>query len=204
MRKKGRTAEEYVAFLEEMETFEEGDRAFFDSFSSAVDRALSAGDTDSLIRLQDLFSSTENRNIMARSSDLLKLRYILGAVENEHTLGFPLFTEGLSSCRELIDRYDYVNLLLRRIEFEITPFDTEALAYIRNQNISAYALSAILYNFVSRVGHREKVLLRVASDALEHGLLLNAFGCLGVIENPSPDSVALKTELTTVLQEGVS
>ncbi|MBR0164423.1 MAG: hypothetical protein IJQ12_07105 [Lachnospiraceae bacterium] len=201
---KGKTPEEYIALLEEMERNESRDLAFIDMVRQKTDEALSSSGTEALLAMESLFSEEPARTILARSAELLKLRYLITAVRNEQALGLPLLIRDIDSCDALLTRYDEINLMLRRIELDLAPLDEEALTYLREHRISPYCVSAVLYNMISSTGHREHVLLRIAEDAMDHGAFLDAYGFLNVIEQPSPDTVALKNELQDALTGGGS
>ena len=88
---------------------------------------------------------------------------------------------------------------LRDLELD-APEKEEALAFLRRTALSPLSAAAIIYNIVSLLGHREKLLLTLASDALDQGDASNAAGFLAAIQNPSPDTVQLREELDAVLR----
>ena len=106
---KGKTPEEYIALLEEMERNESRDLAFIDMVRQKTDEALSSSGTEALLAMESLFSEEPARTILARSAELLKLRYLITAVRNEQALGLPLLIRDIDSCDALLTRYDEIN-----------------------------------------------------------------------------------------------
>lgn len=184
-----------MTLLEKLEADEKRDEAFLRHITETVDRALATGDTDGFLALQNEFETQERLQIMSRFSELLQLRYLLNAVENERSLGLPLFISGVSSFRQLTDHATCLNQMLRRIEFDIEPCLQDAFEWIKEKQISPYAVSAILYGMTSRLGHREQILLKLSEEALSQERFRDAVGFLSVIENPSKDTRALLDEL---------
>ena len=201
MRKKP-DPEIFLANLEHLEANAASDHAFFEEVISCADDALSRSDADSFLGLCRFFENREQLTTVARFSSLLQLRYLIGAVENERKLQYPLFIRGVRSFRALEEKATRVTHMLRRIEFDIDQAPGGAYAYIRENDISQYAVSALLYGTTSKLGHREQLLLKLSGDALSHMRLMEAFGFLSVIENPSDEAVALRTELEEALKGG--
>ncbi|MBR5969136.1 MAG: hypothetical protein IK016_02185 [Lachnospiraceae bacterium] len=201
---KNKTPEEYLALLEVLERTAPRDRAFHQDVRSRADAALAAGDAFAFVQLREIFETPEHRQILSRSSELMKFRYIIGAVRHEMELRLPLFTRSISSYDELMERYEHTTLYLRRLEFDLEePFATEALQFLREESISSFAVSAIIYNIVSHLGHREKVLLKLAEDALNRGRSMDAYSFLNVIESPSESTALLKEEIAEGLKGGL-
>ena len=111
--------------------------------------------------------------------------------------------EGLKeSYDELMDRYIACDLYLRRIELGITPGAEEATGFLRAQQISPYAVHAVLYHPTSYLGHREQILLRLAEDALTGRQYRTAYDYLSVIEEASAGTLALKEKLGALIGRG--
>ena len=199
--KNGLTPENFLALLEELEADAEHDHAFLREVTACTDDALLRGDDDAFLSLRRFFETPEQLKTMSRFSSLLQLRYILTAVKNERDLGYSLFTDGVNSFQALTDKMTVLNQMLRRIEFDIEPGLEEAFAFVRDRQISPYAVSAVLYGMTSKLGHREQVLLKLSEDALSGMRLKEAVGFLSVIEQPSEEALALRQELEGALRE---
>ncbi|MBQ6733922.1 MAG: hypothetical protein IJR00_03325 [Lachnospiraceae bacterium] len=195
-------AASYIAMLEQMERDAGTEKTAIAGICAQADRSLSSADTTAFLQLKSLLEGNAGVRLLARSADLMRLRFIIGAVESEQTVGLPLFTGGIRSFSELLERYMKTNLMLRRIEFDLVPGAEEAYAYIRETPVSPYAVSAILYNMISILGHREEVLLKLSQDALSHERYAEALGFLNVVEQPSDETISLKNELTAALTGG--
>ena len=199
---KKKTSGEKLAVLENLERTAVRDRDFILDVRAKTDAVLEAGDAGAFIAMTKLFDEPVSKEILARSPELLKLRYLMTAVSREQEVGLPLLIRHVNTYDALLDFYDRVTLLLRRLEFDIADDEEEAKDFIRDARISPFAVSAILYNIVSHLGHREKILMKLAEDALAHGLLFEAYGFLNVTENPTPECASLKDELLKVLEGG--
>nr|MCR5425861.1 hypothetical protein [Lachnospiraceae bacterium] len=117
-------------------------------------------------------------------------------VRAERDAGVTTFVDGMESFAAYREKYLRCVFLFRRIEFDLFPEEREAdLAWFRAQRISAYSAAAILYNLISLLGHREKILLTLAADALESGDLQGACRLLAAIQEPSQEAVSLREEL---------
>ena len=199
---KGISPEEYIRKVDEIERMAERDHAFFESIRERVTDSLLNNDMDALLAVSGAFSSQEGREASSRYASLLQLRFMLGAIEKERALSIRLFSEDLRSFDELIDKHMEINLLLRRIEFDIIPGKKEALLYISDNHISPYAVAGIVYGMTSSLGHREKIFLEIAEHMLSEGRVLEAYGFLTVIEQPSEDTKLLCGELADVIRGG--
>lgn len=197
-----KTPEEKLAVLEKLEQTAERDLAFIGEVRAKTDAVLRDCDADAFIGLRSLFEDPVSKEILTRSSDLLKLSDMITAAGREKELGFPLFIRRAGTFDELLDLYDKTTLFLRRLEFDLEEDGEEAKALLRESAVSPYAVSAILYSIVSHLGRREHILMQLAEDALAHNMFVEAYGFLNVVEQPSPDCVSLKEELLHVLENG--
>lgn len=193
------TPEKYLPMLEKLEREHDRDRHFYSSVISLTDNVLAQNDPAAFPGIAAHFADKDAQSMLARNSDMIRLYSLLSAVKNELTLGYIPFTRNIGSFRELMEHCTKLNQCLRRIEFDFTPDNEEAYTFIRFGEISPCAVSAMLYNMVSLLGHREQILLKLSADALEHGRTKYAYGFLCVIESPSEDAISLRTELESAL-----
>jgi hypothetical protein len=69
------------------------------------------------------------------------------------------FIRDVDSVSEFQEKYAQMNLLLRRLEFDI-PDEEAAYRFILEREVSPYSISAILYNITSTLGHRQSILMK--------------------------------------------
>ncbi len=193
----------YLRFLGELGKHREELTETAGQIRNAVDAALKSGDRKAFLAVSDLFTVEPGRTALVRFSELLKLQELIGAVKAEETLGIVSFVDGVGDYGSLHEKLLWTGQALRQIEFpESGEDEAEALLWLSEQAVSAYSAAAILYGIPSLHGHREQVLLRVAEDALDAGDLMRALQFISVIRDPSPETAALKGELTAALTAG--
>ncbi len=195
--------EEYLKLLGELASKREELYAARATILDAVDAALKNGDRQALIRCGNLFSTEPGRTALVRFSELLKLSELLEAVKAEETLGLQTFADGVGSLSAFFEKLQHTEQALRVIEFGFSSEETaEALCWLRDHRITAYSAAAMIYGMTSLLGHREQLLLKMAEDALDAGEIMQALQFITVIREPSPETSALKEELTTLLTGG--
>ncbi|MBR0164406.1 MAG: hypothetical protein IJQ12_07020 [Lachnospiraceae bacterium] len=192
----------YLEQLEKIDRRRDSDLQFLEHMKEAVDMALDAEDMYAFLLVSKLFDSPDGKRILADNCEPLRLYYLMDAVQKEEAAGYPLFIRGVSSYDELMDRYIACDLYLRRIELGITPGAEEATGFLRAQQISPYAVHAVLYHPTSYLGHREQILLRLAEDALTGRQYRTAYDYLSVIEEASAGTLALKEKLGALIGRG--
>ncbi len=149
-----------------------------------------------------MISNEIKDNDLMNWGDLARCMIIAGAALKEKELEMPTFLEGKRSFEELIQQYDLVNFMLRRIELSLEDeLQTEAFSFLQTNNISPVLVADILYSNISIFGNIQDILLRIANWWLEHENLLKAYLFMSVIQNPTQDVIELKDELLNVLHQ---
>ena len=191
---RGKDAKAYLALLLEIEANKERDLTFYSRFEEEINHILPRKQVAEFLSVTRMLHETPGKNVLPRQANLVRVLGIAEALEQEKATGFLPFFHDTETLDQLMDKYQRVNLLLRRIEFEISAQET--MAEIRKERISPYAAAAVLYNYISLLGHRENILLTLASGEMEEGDYVRAYGFLSVIRNPSEEARKLREELS--------
>ena len=194
---RGKDAKAYLALLSEIEANKERDLTFYSRFEEEINHILPHKQVAEFLSLTRMLHGTPGKNVLPRQANLVRVLGIAEALEQEEATGFLPFFHDTETLDQLMDKYQKVNLLLRRIEFGISTQET--MAEIRKESISPYAVAAVLYNYISLLGHREIILLTLASGEMEEGDYVRAYGFLSVIRNPSAEARKLREELSVSL-----
>ena len=135
-----------------------------------VDRALKESSIDDFINSElELAKMIDNDEIQL-SGDVQKNIYIARGVMKETQLEVPAFIDGINSLDELLQKYTLLELYLRRIELSCGDgFEAESYAFIEENAISAYMVSAILYNDHSKFFRKTRILELIAAHFLSAG-----------------------------------
>ncbi len=195
------TEAEMAAYLEMLGQLEQNAHAFQKETSRIIalaDTALAAHDVQAFLRIPDQFSEEPGRSALTKSSSLLRLKQMAEAVRIESKLNLPTFADDLSCFEDFCEKYTRFTFAFRSLEFDTTDVP-RILTSIRENRLSAYSAAAILYNLISLIGHREKILLTIAADFLEQGDLITAYRYLAAVQNPSSDTASLRDELKAAL-----
>ena len=134
------------------------------------------------------------------SGDVIEIRNIISAVQREYEGHVPDFIWNIENYQELKDKSTLLKLMLRRIELDL-PDQQEAYQFIDDQKISPFSVQAVIYSMISILGHRQEILMKIASWYLDRGCLMQAYMFLSVVQNPTEDVLEMKEQLGQILQQ---
>lgn len=189
---------DYIRMLEDLERNAPLYQAETKRILHLADVALSSQNVEMFLSIPDEFGSEPGRSALPKSGELLRLKQMAEAVRSETKLGLPTFIDGVTSQEAFREKVLSCTFALRDIELDAPDEELEAaLACLRK--ITPLSAAAIIYNIISSLGQREKLLLTLASDALDQGDVQRAYEFLAAVQNPSPDTVELLDELKKAL-----
>ena len=213
-RKSRFTDKEYLVFLKKLAADASILQTEIARIIGKADEALRQQDTEAFLAIGDEFAVEPGRTALTRSTELLRLKQMIEAVRTERQAGLATFIDGVRSYDAFREKYLRCTFAFRVIEFDLQDKadhvenaeleeresdHNEALKYLKEQRLSAFSAAAILYNIISLLGHREKILMTMALAILEDGDPLSAYQFLAAIQDPSADAAALRDELGGVL-----
>ena len=134
------------------------------------------------------------------SGDVIEIRNIISAVQREYEGHVPAFIWNIEDYQGLKDKSMSLKLMLRRIELDL-PDQQEAYQFIDDQKISPFSVQAVIYSMISILGHRQEILMKIASWYLDRGCLMQAYMFLSVVQNPTEDVLEMKEQLGQILQQ---
>ena len=191
--------QKYIAYLNDHKAEIQND---IDAFYKKTDEILKTENIDGFIAISSLSSGTDNQKRRTLSGELVKVFSIIEAVEKEKASGLPVFIWNTHVTKELIDKYVSLNMMLRRIELDIPGSERqEAFDFIDEQKISPYSVQAVLYSMISILGHRQEIIMKIASWYLDQGNYLQAYMFLCIIKKPTADAVELRDQLYMALDQ---
>ena len=191
----------YIRFLENLEDKQKEYTDRIHRIIQLADRALHKGDADAFLAITDRFGEQQNREVLTLSADLLRMKQMAEAVRSEQKSGFTTFIANTDSFEQFRNKYTQLTLLLRRVEFDLPEAEQEeCYRYIIRQQISPYSVAAVLYNIISLLGHREKIMLQIASWYLDDGNSMMAYLYLCMIQNPSVSTRELQSQLYAMIK----
>ena len=133
----------------------------------------------------DISESLLNKDVML-THDIMLLKILIQTVKTEQAAGKKTCIDDIRSFKEYKDRYWRTELYLRRIELDMPKeLQEEAFAFIIDNNLSSYSLAALLYNPISKIRHREKIMMRIAEAYLDREMPVEAVSVLKAIVDPS-------------------
>ena len=192
---------EYIRFLEKLEDKQSDYTDRIHDITELADGALYERDTAAFLAITDRFGERENREVLTLSADLLRMKQMAEAVRSEQKSGFTTFIANTDSFEQFRNKYTQLTLLLRRVEFDLPEAEQEeCYRYIIRQQISPYSVAAVLYNIISLLGHREKIMLQIASWYLDDGNSMMAYLYLCMIQNPSVSTRELQSQLYAMIK----
>ena len=200
---KQNTQEEYVEYITYLNNYKDEIQKRIDDLYKKVDAVLAAENFTDFVLISNQFIRENNQERFIISSELVDIFYISEAVEKERVCQIPVFIWNTHNTKELIDKYVLLKIMLRRIELNLSWKDQqEAFEYIDRQKISPYGIQAVLYNMISIFGHRQEIIMRIASWYLDHGNLMLAYMFLSVIKKPTNNVLDLCDQLYKTLNQG--
>ena len=192
---------EYIRFLEKLEDKQSDYTDRIHDITELADGALYKRDTAAFLAVTDRFGEKKYREVLTLSADLLRMKQMAEAVRSEQKSGFTTFIANTDSFDRFRNKYTQLTLLLRRVEFDLPEAEQEeCYRYIIRQQISPYSVAAVLYNIISLLGHREKILLQIASWYLDDGNSMMAYLYLCMIQNPSVSTRELQSQLYVMIK----
>ena len=192
---------EYIRFLEKLEDEQNDYADRIHDITELADGALHERDTAAFLAVTDRFGEKKYREVLTLSADLLRMKQMAEAVRSEQKSGFTTFIANTDSFDRFRNKYTQLTLLLRRVEFDLPEAEQEeCYRYIIRQQISPYSVAAVLYNIISLLGHREKIMLRIASWYLDNGNSMMAYLYLCMIQNPSVSTRELQSQLYAMIK----
>lgn len=199
--KKTANENEYIRFLEQLECRQKDYTERILEIIKMADCALQKGDTDAFLAITDQFAEKKYREVLTLSADLLRMKQMAEAVRSEQKNGFTTFIANTDSFEYFRDKYTQLTLLLRRLEFDFPEEEqNECYLYIIKEQISPYSVAAVLYNIISLLGHREKIMLKIASCYLENQNIVWAYLYLCMIQKPSISTIELQSQLYEMIK----
>ncbi len=190
------TDDEYVAMLKKLGRDAADLQTETARILSVADTVLRAGDIDAFSTMTEEFSSDAGRNALVHSTELLRIKQMIEAVRTERQAGIRTFIDGVGSAEGFRAKYLRCTFALREIELGASEEERKkALRYLREIALSAFSAAAIIYNVISLLGHREKILMILAEDALEQGEIVRAWQFLSAVQQPSEEVSELRKEL---------
>ena len=192
---------EYIRFLEKLEDKQSDYTDRIHDITELADGALYKRDTAAFLAVTDRFGEKKYREVLTLSADLLRMKQMAEAVRSEQKSGFTTFIANTDSFDRFRNKYTQLTLLLRRVEFDLPEAEQEeCYRYIIRQQISPYSVAAVLYNIISLLGHREKIMLKIASWYLDDGNSMMAYLYLCMIQNPSVSTRELQSQLYVMIK----
>ena len=192
---------EYIRFLEKLEDKQSDYTDRIHDITELADGALYKRDTAAFLAVTDRFGEKKYREVLTLSADLLRMKQMAEAVRSEQKSGFTTFIANTDSFDRFRNKYTQLTLLLRRVEFDLPEAEQEeCYRYIIRQQISPYSVAAVLYNIISLLGHREKIMLQIASWYLDDGNSMMAYLYLCMIQNPSVSTRELQSQLYAMIK----
>ena len=199
--KKTSAENEYISFLEKLEDEQNDYTDRIHDITELADGALQERDTAAFLAVTDRFGEKKYREVLTLSADLLRMKQMAEAVRSEQKSGFTTFIANTDSFEQFRNKYTQLTLLLRRVEFDLPEAEQEeCYRYIIRQQISPYSVAAVLYNIISLLGHREKIMLQIASWYLDDGNSMMAYLYLCMIQNPSVSTRELQSQLYAMIK----
>ena len=199
--KKTSAENEYIRFLEKIEDEQNDYADRIHDITELADGALQERDTAAFLAVTDRFGEKKYREVLTLSADLLRMKQMAEAVRSEQKSGFTTFIANTDSFDRFRNKYTQLTLLLRRVEFDLPEAEQEeCYRYIIRQQISPYSVAAVLYNIISLLGHREKIMLQIASWYLDDGNSMMAYLYLCMIQNPSVSTRELQSQLYAMIK----
>ena len=199
--KKASAENEYIRFLEKLEDKQSDYTDRIHDITELADGALYKRDTAAFLAITDRFGERENREVLTLSADLLRMKQMAEAVRSEQKSGFTTFIANTDSFEQFRNKYTQLTLLMRRVEFDFQEEEQEeCYHYIIRQQVSPYSVAAVLYNIISLLGHREKIMLKIASWYLDDGNSMMAYLYLCMIQNPSVSTRELQSQLYAMIK----
>ena len=199
--KKTSAENEYIRFLEKIEDEQNDYADRIHDITELADGALHERDTAAFLAVTDRFGEKKYREVLTLSADLLRMKQMAEAVRSEQKSGFTTFIANTDSFEQFRNKYTQLTLLLRRVEFDLPEAEQEeCYRYIIRQQISPYSVAAVLYNIISLLGHREKIMLQIASWYLDDGNSMMAYLYLCMIQNPSVSTRELQSQLYAMIK----
>ena len=193
------TQEEYIARITDLEMNRDRYVSLISDYENRYNDALEKKDVNGFLRVTDSFSSDDNRGILVINGTLLRMKIMSEAVRIEQEKKMKSFIRDVDSVSEFQEKYAQMNLLLRRLEFDI-PDEEAAYRFILEREVSSYSISAILYNITSALGHRQKILMKISSYMLDCGSVQPAYQYLCMIQRPGTEAVELRDQPWQLMQ----
>ena len=191
--------QKYIAYLNDHKVEIQDD---IDALYKKMDEILKGEDIDGFITLSSQFARKNYQKERTLSGELMKIFSISSAVEKEKASGLPVFIWNTHVTKELIDKCISLNMMLRRIELDLPASEQqEAFDFIDEQKISPYSVQAVLYSMISIFGHRQEIIMKIASWYLDQGKYVQAYMFLCIIKNPTADAVELRDQLYMALEQ---
>ena len=192
---------EYIRFLEKLEDKQSDYTDRIHDITELADGAFHEKNAAAFLAVTDRFGEKKYREVLTLSADLLRIKQMAEAVRSEQKSGFTTFIANTDSFDRFRNKYTQLTLLMRRLEFDLPEEEQEeCYRYIIGQQISPYSVAAVLYNIISLLGHREKIMLQIASWYLDDGNSMMAYWYLCMIQNPSVSTRELQSQLYAMIK----
>ncbi|SFL51334.1 Glycosyltransferase like family protein [Lachnospiraceae bacterium KH1T2] len=192
--------DDYIEMLSDIE-----EKKFFyienqDAFIDETEKYLEENDINGFISMDEKVALGIKNKKFKLSKDIVMVKMLSSTVLSEKNAKIKTFIDGVSSFSMLKEKWLKLGMYLRRIEFDFSDdLLEEGFNYISENNISAYSVAVMIYGTLSYLGHREKIMLKIAEYYLDRGNILLTYHFLSSIVEPSAETKELMNELRNMV-----
>ncbi len=191
---------DYIEMLRNLEEQKEYYLENQHKFIIDIEKCLKKCDVESFISNAEKITVGLKNNELKMSKDIMIVKMISSALLSEKKLKFKPFIAGIQNFLQLREKWLRLNFYLRRIEFDFAEdLQREGIEFIYDNEISPYAIAMVLYGALSYIGHREKIILKIAESYFERGDMWYAYCLLRCIVKPGENTYALIKDLEKLL-----
>ncbi|MCR4746672.1 MAG: glycosyltransferase family protein [Lachnospiraceae bacterium] len=158
---KAENKKERESFLLDYELKKEFYNAFQTKFNNTISEKVKISDYKGIFDhyIESINYLTEAGLANTLSADFLRFMIIMDAYQREEAAGKKLFLQGVTDFKELIKKFRKTEIYLRRLEYMADDNDAkeEVFDFIRNEEISDYAIEEIMNSAVAQLGNLETI-----------------------------------------------
>lgn len=195
-----RNEQDYIKFITYLELNEKTVLKKKQKLTCDMAQSLNKGSSLQFIDHVKVAIKSDNKLQSIFFADIIIYQTIADAMQSELDCNLPTFIWNVEDVQAFLDKYNRLNLMLRRIELDL-PDQQEAYQFIDDQKISPFSVQAVIYSMISILGHRQEILMKIASWYLDRGCLMQAYMFLSVVQNPTEDVLEMKEQLGQILQQ---
>ncbi len=192
--------DDYVEMLSDYEKRKEYYLGNQKKFINKAESYIRNKDIDGLVSMENEIADGLKSKELKLSQDIILIKMLAQALYIEKKINIGTFIDGLSTFSEVKEKWLKISLYLKRIEFNFQEeLQHEGIKYIHDNKVSPYSIAAIIYGTLSYIGHREKLMLRIAESYLDKGDVYTSYHFLKSIIEPGEETQALIKELESVI-----